>query len=768
MLSRSINIILLILAPCAVFAWGYGDVVFNELMWMGTALSPYDEFLELRNMTSTAIDFSSTPWAIYRQEDLMLIIDDGVLPANGLFLICRRNAAESYISAPRDLVSNALVLTNSNTHYSLYAGPGNLFPLIDLADDGIGPPMSGRFLLGENIRWSMERNTEPGHGNDASNWHPACLSTGFVAGARERGTPGAPNYKNVPPTAPTVSVSPDFVADDSTVFAVADGVFDPDSIPDRLVLIFDWFESGAPLFTEIDSTPPFESSISSALSEPGRVYSLEVFAFDGTDSTGPIRVENIRVHFEKGELIINELAWGGSLLSDGDEWLEILNNSGKPIDFARSPVGILRGQPGAPAPMFTLSSGIVPPNEFFLAAKNSGSATALQVSPDRISPELSLRDDSLWIALTDFPGDPNHIIDEAGDGGPPLLGLYSPSDSTAYAMARNVTPGDGRLPASWHSAEVTTGFKPMRLERGSPRSHNLRNSPPRLEWAGVSGFETCGLAPNSGTMDTLFVWKVKYIDLDGNAPEFVRLLIDIDCDGAFDSPGEVFAMYRASLTDTSFSSGVIYKGWKTGLPPAPSCCGWSFRASDGLTMAAFPVPSVPGPSVAPTMRASVFIPIWRPEPAHAGETVITNLGQMPFLFNTGDVAFEAGLVISQADIYAHSSDTSSFSSGGWSFSDRADSAGINQYRLSALFTYPPVAPEPLDFNDYSEDLLNGEIKWFDGDTLGHALGGLDRTFLPGARWRLALRLDLPPEAHGFYRDWEHRISVRIILREPLP
>ncbi|MCK5832095.1 hypothetical protein KAH81_00325 [bacterium] len=760
----------MLVLPWCLFAWSYGDVVFNELMWMGTTLSPYDEFLELRNMTSSVIDFSHTPWCIYRQDELMLIIDDGILPANGLFIICRRNGGESRITAARDFVSNAMVLTNSNTHYSLYAGMGSTSPLMDVADDGDGPPMSGRFIMADNIRWAMERNDIPGEGDDPTSWHPACLSIGFIAGARERGTPGAPNYKNLPPPEPSLSISPDFLADDSTICALAIGVDDLDSIPGKLNTIFDWFEEGAPLITEIDSIYPFVSSIPESLTKPGFTYSVSVYIFDGTDSTGPIEIDSIQVHFEKGDLIISELAWAGSMTSPEDEWMEIFNNSSKPVDFLQTPIMVATGSPALPESVFTFDNGVLAPSDYWLIANfsNTNPHSVLDVLPDMVDERIEFDDDSLYVALIDFPESEGYSIDEAGNGIEPFAGASQSSDSLKYSMARSDFDLDGNLPSSWHTSEVSIGFKANRLERGSPGSPNLRNFPPVLEWLGIGGYAIDGIEPHFGTMDTLFVWRVRYTDLDDSPPEWVDMLLDIDCDGDFDLPHERTRMYRNDLTDTIYSDGAIYKAWQLGLPPAPSCCGYTFRASDGLVLCALGMPMLSGPEVSPTMRIYILGPIWRPDPAFAGEVISTSSGQMPFIFNTGDTPFEIGLKIVDEDIYSHSSDTFSFSAGGWAFTSEIDSAGINEYRLSAVFIHSIEAPDTSAFNEDSEDLLTDSIKWFDSDTLGCPACSLDTIFQPGARWRLAFRLDLPPEAYGFYAYWEHRIAIRVFLREPLP
>ena len=760
MLSRSIKVALLIVPLCAM-AWSEGDAVINELMWMGTSLSPYDEFLEIRNMTGTAVDFSETPWAIYRQDALMMLIDDGVLPAYGLFLICRRDSAESRITATPNLVSNAMVLTNSNTRYALYAGSGSTSPLLDVADDGIGEPMSGRFVPSENVRWSMERNDPPGRGDIASNWHPACISVGFAVGSTEKGTPGSPNYRNVPPNAPSIDLTPDFVADDSTVIAIASGVADPDSIPGELDVIFDWLEDGTVIWNEIDSIPPFESTMPDSMSEPGHRYVLRTYSFDGTDSTGPLYSDTIPVHFERGDLILSELAWAGGVHSSSDEWIEIFNNSDKEIDFSETPIGI--------SDMLILDSGSVSAGGYFLVSNfaESDPRSDLDVAPDLIDEAVELRNDSLRVELRDFPECGGSAIDIAGDGGPPFAGLNSPDDSSMFSMSRKTPPDDGTSPSNWFTSEVSIGFDDGSLDRGSPRSANLRNSPPYLDWVGTSGYISDGLEPHFGTMDTLFVWKILYTDADNTPPEYLRLLFDKNCDGAFASD-EIIPMYRSNPADSDFTDGVVYKAWQIGLPPAPSCCFYTFRASDGLASCALGIPALAGPEIAPTMRLSILGATWRPDTARPDTTIVTSAYEMPFIFQTGDVPLEVGLAIVEPDIYTHSSDSSAFSPGGWTFAERIDTSGINLYKLSALFMDGIEAPQPDDFNDDAEDLLTDEIEWFDGDTLGRPSDSLDAVWHPGDRRRLAFRLDTPREIAGFYSLWEHRIAVRVYLREPLP
>jgi len=762
----------IIISATAVFAWSFGDAVINELMWMGTSLSPYDEFLEIRNMTDETVDFSETPWSLYREDELMLVIGDGVLPPNGLFLICRREPSSSIISATPDVVSGGLVLTNSNTSYALYAGPNDSSPILDIADDGEGYPMSGRYIPEHRVYWSMERNDPPGDGSEPDNWHVACLTIGFAPGAIERGTPGSENYKNIPPDSPeSLRIEPAYIADDTVVAATAFGVSDSDTIPGDPIVIFDWLLDDTVIVTTIDSILPFTAELPSSYTLPGRFYAARTYVFDGTDSSDAFYSDSFFVHFENGDVVFSELAWAGSMRSRFDEWVELRNYSDKTVDFSQTPfmVKALTATSPEPVDMLNIDSGIIAPNEFFIISNfaETESTCALNTIPDIIDEEVSLLNGRLLLRLFDNPSEIGGIIDIAGDGLAPFAGFDSPDDSARYSMSRIDPPGDGSNSTNWFTSEISRGFKPGSLERGSPGSENTRNNPPHLEWVGDEGYVSDGLEPETGTKDTFFVWRVEYFDADNDPPDYVNLLFDKNYDGVWDST-EGFSMARENPTDTDYTDGAVYRKWLHGLAPTSSGSPYSFRASDGLTVCALGIPPLPGPVVEPTIKLLIFGTSWRPDTVFGEPSIVTNLLQMPILIHNGDVPIQVGLSITEADIYPHSSDTFSFSPGGWTFAERLDTSGINLYKLSALIIPAHGEAFPGDFNDLSEDLLTSEIKWFDGDTLGRPADGLSANFPPGDRRRLAFRLDLPEAVYGFYSRWEHRITVRIYMRMPLP
>jgi hypothetical protein len=184
----------------------YGDVVINELMWMGTTLSAADEFLELRNMTDQDIDL--TDWTISgagTSGSTLTLPLGAVIPAHGYFLISNFDPADplsqlSETAVIPDWVTTSLALYNSDIQLILQDDSGFT---IDIADDGVGPPFAGLYDSTNSFYYSMERNHQPGDGTQASNWHTifadsAEMQAYWDSGALEKGTPGGHNLSQFP------------------------------------------------------------------------------------------------------------------------------------------------------------------------------------------------------------------------------------------------------------------------------------------------------------------------------------------------------------------------------------------------------------------------------------------------------------------------------------------------------------------------------------------------------------------------------------------
>ncbi len=168
-----------------------GDIIINELMWMGSSASTADEWIELKNTTSHSLDLTGFVLSGVSSSGVDLVISSGVIPAGGYFLIANNgkdhifSGGESVLDIDPDFISSSLSLSNSALQVILKDSFGNV---IDIAGDGKVP------LAGDNnFKASMERNNWIEDGTKASSWHTATGAINFDLGASERGTPKAEN-----------------------------------------------------------------------------------------------------------------------------------------------------------------------------------------------------------------------------------------------------------------------------------------------------------------------------------------------------------------------------------------------------------------------------------------------------------------------------------------------------------------------------------------------------------------------------------------------
>jgi hypothetical protein len=94
----------------------------------------------------------------------------------------------------------------------------------------------------------------------------------------------------------------------------------------------------------------------------------------------------------------------------------------------------------------------------------------------------------------------------------------------------------------------------------------IPNRLPTLAFTGEVNFEFDGVNPPDGKKGTTFTFKVKYIDLDNDAPKagFPKLSIDGNEDGDFaDAEDFVEQMIPVNAADTDFTDGKIYQAQVT-------------------------------------------------------------------------------------------------------------------------------------------------------------------------------------------------------------
>ena len=170
-------------SPTAFAENQVGDVVINEVAWAGSTDNSNDEWIELYNTTSAAIDLSG--WYIEDDYVVAVSIESGVIPAHGYFLIEDSEDAVSGVDA--DLVAG-LSFANSGDSLVLHDS-GN--SVVDSVNSG-----GGSWYAGDGTsKASMERVDPTVILDSAANFASCESGNGSVGsgGSSLLGTPGSQN-----------------------------------------------------------------------------------------------------------------------------------------------------------------------------------------------------------------------------------------------------------------------------------------------------------------------------------------------------------------------------------------------------------------------------------------------------------------------------------------------------------------------------------------------------------------------------------------------
>ncbi len=170
---------------------GVGDVVINEIMWMGTQGDAADEWIELRNMTTNTIDISG--WVIDNLGSG--VTNDIVIPAGktiapySFFMIANDTKATGNHNIDPDHIANISLLNPGEQLILRVSVDGAIIDIANGTDDWLAGVDPG----GQNPERSMERNVIPGDGTIGTNWHSATTAVNMDIDGREIATPKAAN-----------------------------------------------------------------------------------------------------------------------------------------------------------------------------------------------------------------------------------------------------------------------------------------------------------------------------------------------------------------------------------------------------------------------------------------------------------------------------------------------------------------------------------------------------------------------------------------------
>lgn len=169
-----------------------GDLIVNEVAWMGTQASASDEWIELFNPTSGDIDL--TGWTLAAMDGTPSVALSGTIAAKGFFLL-ERTDDDTVKGVVADKIYTG-ALSNSGETLTLIDGFGNTIDTLNFA--GVGWP------AGDNTnKLTMERINALSGGEEA-NWanNDGVTRNGLDVGDKPiNGTPKALNsVSNKPPT----------------------------------------------------------------------------------------------------------------------------------------------------------------------------------------------------------------------------------------------------------------------------------------------------------------------------------------------------------------------------------------------------------------------------------------------------------------------------------------------------------------------------------------------------------------------------------------
>ncbi|MCC7197671.1 lamin tail domain-containing protein [Candidatus Peregrinibacteria bacterium] len=167
-----------------VHAAQQGSVVINEVAWSGSADSANDEWIELYNPSTAAVDL--TGWTIQDDHGASVYALSGSISSHGYYVIEESEAAIQPLIA--SLIVN-VSLANSGDSLTLIDAQGTVID--DVNSSG------GVWFAGDAVTHAtMERVSASGSGDVASNWATSTgtgLGNTASAGAGIQGTPGGVN-----------------------------------------------------------------------------------------------------------------------------------------------------------------------------------------------------------------------------------------------------------------------------------------------------------------------------------------------------------------------------------------------------------------------------------------------------------------------------------------------------------------------------------------------------------------------------------------------
>lgn len=287
------------------------DVVINEVAWMGTATSTFQEWIELKNNTDSVIDLSG--WILYASTTATksMPLKNSIGPQD-YYLLSRSNYE---ISIPADATSTSLSLTNTGMFLELRDNENNVIDSVDYLRS------SPYWFFGNNItKHTMER---------INSLLPATIDN-WQNSEYPHGSPRAVNYFNIAPVANAGTNITSYIGDE----IIFDGSLSSDS--DGVVIQYDWdFGDGGigsgVTTTHMYLTENIFNSILKVTDDKGAYATTSIMVtILPLESTS---TESTSTPFlaKPSDVVINEFM--ADPITGEQEWIELFNNTTSTIDL---------------------------------------------------------------------------------------------------------------------------------------------------------------------------------------------------------------------------------------------------------------------------------------------------------------------------------------------------------------------------------------------------------------------------------------------------
>jgi hypothetical protein len=171
---------------------------------------------------------------------------------------------------------------------------------------------------------------------------------------------------------------------------------------------------------------------------------------------------------QNGGVVINEINWVGSNGDGLDEWVELYNTTGAPVDLTNWVIENLGTGNALPNRDVVITSGIIPAGGYFLISNHDEDDSRVNVIPDLVTSNVSLNNGGEQLVLKDDGG---VIIDTANGLGTWFAG----SSATPKKTMERINPaGPGTDQLNWQTASTHTGMDDSgdTDEFGTPKNVN--------------------------------------------------------------------------------------------------------------------------------------------------------------------------------------------------------------------------------------------------------------------------------------------------------